>query len=148
MILDALEQSVRYASLHPRFAAAFEFLRTAQLAELSLGRHDIDGDRLFALISREPGRGRAGSKLEAHRRYIDIQYVIGGDDLIGWQPTATCHTLTMPYSDERDVALWSDEPACWLTVAPGQFVIFFPSDAHAPLATTGEARKAVLKVAV
>ncbi len=64
MILDDLEQAARYYDLHPGFRRAFEFLRRTDLATLAGGRHEIDGERVFALINRDPGRGRTapGSK--------------------------------------------------------------------------------------
>ena len=78
MITDILTNAERYTPLHPRFAAAFEFLRRPDLDTLSTGRHVIDGDELFVLIQRSSGRTREEAKLESHRRYIDIQYVIAG----------------------------------------------------------------------
>jgi biofilm protein TabA len=148
MILDDLPEADRYAALHPGFAAAFEFLRHAPLMELEPGRHEIDGPRLFVMINHDLGRGRDKACIEAYRKYIDIQYVISGHEEIGWKPTATCRTVDMPYSAERDVMLFADRPETWVAVEPRSFVIFYPQDAHAPLAGTGETRKAVVKVAV
>lgn len=148
MILDDLQNADRYVALHPAFAAAFAYLRSTDLAKLSPGRHEIEGDRLFVIAGEDPGRGRTGARLEAHRRYIDIQYVISGDEEMGWRALADCHSLTDPYSETRDIEFYSDAPASWFAVPPGMFVVFFPNDVHAPLAGSGTLRKAVVKVAV
>jgi len=88
MILDTLINSARYAGMHPGFARAFAFLAATDLAALPPGRHEIDGDRIYVSIDHKDGRGEDGARLEAHRRYIDIQYTIDGNELIGWMPLA------------------------------------------------------------
>lgn len=148
MVIDYLENADRYARLHPAFAGGFSFLRRADMAQLPDGRHPIDGDRLFAIVAHDEGRGREQSLLEAHRRYIDIQFVIGGEDCIGWLPIADCARVSSPYDSASDLEFFFDRPATWLAVPPGAFAIFYPEDAHAPLATRGPIHKAVLKVAV
>jgi len=148
MIQDRLENAERYYGLHPGFRVAFEFLKTQNLRELPLGRQEIDGTRLFVLVARDPGRGRAGAKLEAHRKYIDIQYVIAGDEVIGVQPTVECKAIAEPYNPARDIIFFADKVEKWISLPPGTFIVFFPEDAHAPLAGDGEVHKAVVKVAV
>ncbi len=148
MIVDRLEHSNRYCDMHPAFAQAFAFLKRSDLAELSADRHDIDGDRLFCSISKGPGRPRTEANLEAHRKYIDIQYVIAGPEEFGWKPTADCHVVHTPYDAEKDIGFFKDQPDSWNKVPAGSFVIFFPQDAHAPLVSDGEIHKVVLKIAV
>jgi YhcH/YjgK/YiaL family protein len=148
MILDRLENADLYAKLHPAFAKAFAFLRSDKVTSLEPGRHELDGDRLFVLLATTPGRGHAGAKLEAHRKYIDIQYVVRGTDEIGWRPTKQCLEVESAYNDERDVAFWHDAPESWSTLVAGSFVILYPHDAHAPLGGAGDVSKAVIKVAV
>jgi len=148
MIIDRLEKAERYCDMHPGFAKAFAFLRRSDLAELPAERHEIDGDRLFCMISKGPGRPRAEAKLEAHHKYIDIQYVIAGTEEMGWKPTADCRVVDVPYDGDKDIEFFKDEPDSWNDVPPGSFVIFFPQDAHAPLVGDGEIHKVVLKIAV
>jgi YhcH/YjgK/YiaL family protein len=148
MILDYLDNWERYVALHPGFPAAFEFLKRRDLADLSAGRHPLDGERLYALVVQEDGRGRDKAKLEIHRRYIDIQLTVTGTDDIGWKPAAHCSSYDQEYDDEKDVAFFSDEPEVWVTTSPGRFGIFFPEDAHAPLGGTGPIHKIVVKAAV
>ena len=148
MILEHLDSAERYAPLHPGFPAAFEFLRRKDLADLSAGRHPIDGERLYALVVQQDGRDREKARLEIHRRYIDIQFIVKGTDDIGWKPAVQCASYDQEYSDEKDVAFFTDVPEVWVITLPGTFGIFFPEDAHAPLGGTGPIHKVVVKVAV
>ncbi len=148
MIIDTLANADRYAALHPLFAAAFAYLRRADLASLPVGRHTIDGDALFLLVQKSPGRPREEAKLESHRKYIDIQFVIAGSDEMGWRPTAECRLVRSAYSAEKDIGFFDDPAATWVTAPAGSYCIFFPEDAHAPLVSEGEIHKVVVKVAI
>jgi YhcH/YjgK/YiaL family protein len=148
MILDTLDHAMRYAPLHPRFPAAFEYLRSARLQDLAPGKHALDGDLLFVLLSHDPGRGREAARLESHRKYIDIQYVHQGNDLFGWKPVESCREIEMPYDPQRDLAFYRDTPDLWTPLPQGTFAIFYPEDAHAPLAGEGALVKAVVKIAI
>jgi biofilm protein TabA len=148
MILDALSAAGRYLALNPRLAAGFAFLAKSDLANLPVGRHEIDGPQVFALVSHDTGRGQAGARLEAHQKYLDIQVALSGQERIGWLPLADCRQVAEAYSAERDIGFFADRPTIWLPLEPGQFAIFFPADAHAPLAGEGAVHKVVIKVAL
>ncbi len=148
MILDQLNNGMRYAATHPRFAEAFHFLQHANWEQVIDGKIEIDGDQLFILVATTMGRGRPDSPLEFHQRYIDIQFVIEGADEIGWRPLSKCEPDYGRFSTERDIGFTPETPSVWLPVHAGQFAIFFPDDAHAPLAGKGRQRKAVVKVNV
>ena len=146
MILDTLQHAARYESLHPAFARAFAFLTTTDLAALTAGRHDIDGDRMFVIIDHKDGRGNDGARLEAHRRYIDIQYTMAGLEEIGWMALSQCREPAGAFDEDRDIVFFDDRSMTWLAVGPGQFAIFFPHDAHAPLGGRGLLKKAIVKI--
>ena len=148
MILDRLANAELYAALHPRFAAAFDFLRRSDLGQLADGKYELDGTRLYVLLATAPGRGHDGAKLESHQKYIDIQYVVRGVDDMGLKPVADCRDVELPYDASRDVALYRDRPISWVTVPAGSFTIFFPDDGHAPLGAADETVKAVVKVQI
>ena len=148
MILDLLENASRYQSLHPGFKAAFDFLHTADFEQLSDGRHEIDGDRVFVVIARGQGRGRAGAKLEAHRRYIDIQFAVEGTDEVGWKPTVQCDQPESDFDESNDVILYRDPSVLWTPLSGTAFAIYYPEDAHAPMAGEGTLRKAVAKILI
>lgn len=148
MIVDRLENAGRYVDQHRGFRAAFEFLKKTDIRDLADGRYDIDGMRVYALVSRVKGHGVGEAKLEAHRKYIDIQYIVAGNEVIGFRPTAECSEIATPYDAEKDIVFFADKSQTWLTVPPGSFAIFYPEDAHAPLCGEGEVQKVVVKIAV
>jgi len=148
MILDSLPQADRYFALHPLFVRAFEFLRGTDLKSLAPGKHTVEGERIFAIVEACAGRTRAEAKLECHRRYIDIQLVLEGVDEMGWKPVAECVDPATDYDVARDIRFFNDAPSSWIATPPGSFCLFFPDDAHAPLVSTGQIRKVVVKIAV
>jgi biofilm protein TabA len=148
MIFSTLSQAERYAALHPLFPRVFDYIRNTNLHTLAPGQHPINGDDLFAIVEHMPGHTRAEAKLEAHRRYIDIQLVLDGIDEMGWKPLADCHNPIGDYSAEMDIRFFHDEPASWIATPPYAFCIFFPEDAHAPLVGTGNICKVVFKIPV
>ena len=148
MILSALSQTSRYAALHPLFQQAFDYMRDTDLNALAPGRYPIVGDELFAIVEQAPGKTKEMAKLEAHRKYIDIQLVLDGDERMGWKPLADCLNPVSEYSEEKDIRFFHDAPASWIAVPPDHFCIFFPEDAHAPLVGEGQIRKVIFKVAV
>ena len=148
MVLDRIVRAAQYAQLHPAFARAFEYLRTIDLAALTPGRHEVDGDEIYLSVDHVDGRGRDGARLEAHRQHIDIQLTLAGIEQIGWRPLAACEQPDGPFDPGRDIGFYRDRPETWLVVPPGTFAIFFPEDAHAPLAGNGAVRKAIVKIRV
>ena len=148
MILSALSQSDRYAPLHPLFARAFDYIRNTDLFALAPGRYHIAGDDLIAIVERVQAKTKEVARLEAHRKYIDIQLVLEGDETMGWKPLADCLNPVSEHSMEKDIRFFHDAPASWVAVPPDHFCIFFPEDAHAPLVGNGTIRKVIFKVAV
>jgi len=147
MILDLLENARRYCSLHEGFAKAFEFLSRADLKELPLGRHEIDGDHMYAMVAREPGRRAEDALLETHEKYIDIQFILAGTDTMGWKPRSRCIQPTRGYDETADIEFFADKPDTFLAVESGAFAIFFPEDAHMPLISPQPTHKVVVKIA-
>jgi biofilm protein TabA len=148
MILDRLENAARYTALHPGLAAAFAALADPATHTLPAGKHPLDGERLALVVDQKAGRGQAGARLEAHRRYIDVQFAVAGTDLMGWKTTRHCRDLTTPYDATRDIEFYGDVPDAWFALPVGTFAIFFPEDAHAPLAGDGDLHKLIVKIAV
>ena len=97
MILDVLENAAFHVERNKGFAEAFKFLQRPDLKDLPAGKYPIDGDRVYAMIAIEPGRGKEGALLEAHRNYIDIQLVLEGVDEMGWRPLKKLHSKSGEY---------------------------------------------------
>jgi len=86
MIIDSLENSSRYECLHPRFKAALEFLKRPDIEATPIGRLELDGALLFALTQEYETKPIHDGKLEAHKKYIDIQFIVSGEEFIGYAP--------------------------------------------------------------
>ena len=148
MIHDTLTNADRYASLHPLFPRAIDFMRSKKLHALEPGIHDIINKQMFAIVEHVSARLREAAKLECHRRYIDIQLVLEGRDEMGWKALKDCHAPTADFNTEKDIQFFSDRIDTWVATHASEFCIFFPQDAHAPLVGTGKIRKMVIKIAV
>ena len=148
MILDVLENAHRYLALNKGFAKAVEFLLRPDLNELPVDKYKIDGERVYAMVSKGPGRKKEDALLETHENYIDIQFVLEGTDDMGWKPRSSCKKPCGQYDQKNDVQFFADEPAAMLSTDSGAFAIFFPEDAHMPLISSGQLHKVVVKVAV
>ncbi len=145
MILDTLANCEKYFGAHRGFAKAFGFLREADLAHLEPGKYEIDGGDVFAMVQEPALKPVSAAKLEFHRKYIDIQYIVTGQERMGYSPLCA---LGHPgeYDASRDLGFASDAPQSMLEVRPGMFAVFFPEDAHAPCLGEGTVRKVVVKV--
>ena len=150
MIVDRLGNRSVDAHVPPRVRQALEYLRTTDMAAVALGRHDIDGNRLFALVHEYTTKPPDQCVWEAHRRYIDVQFLASGDERMGYAPLSQIRERE-PYDSGRDVAFF--EPGTeFITIRAGMFAIFGPEDVHSPshhpAGSPAQVRKVVIKAAV
>jgi len=136
-----------YFKNRDRWNRAFSFLKNSDLANLELARHDLDGDHLYAMVSVYQPRNPVDAKFEAHRKYIDLQYVASGSELIGIAPLASRDSILQPYDATKDVELLSVKRGMTARATPASFFIFFPEDAHMP-GLKGESNAPVRKIVV
>jgi biofilm protein TabA len=148
MLIISIDQLQKHRHLHPGLEKAGSFLAGVDLQSLTDGRYEIDGDELFAIVNTCAGKGRHGARLEAHRNYIDVQHCLSGKDIIGFWPLAQCTTAAAAYDEAGDVIFFEDPVRQWISIEGSACAIFFPDDAHAPLAGVGPCKKIVLKVRV
>lgn len=127
MVLDKLSQWKTYESLSPYFKAAFEFLEGART--LANGRYELGGG-MYANVSDTTTRDPATYSFEAHKRFIDIQYIIGGKAVMGWAHTADLKP-NMEYDEKNDYVLLDGEGNNCI-VKDDDFYILWPDDAHKP----------------
>lgn len=148
MVIGHLDEATRYETLHPAFPRIFAELRRLVGEDLPLGRIEIDGDRAFINHVEATLVDQATQPLEAHRQYLDIHLVVEGGERFGWTPLAELGEPTRPYSAEDDYMLWHTPSASYVDLKPGQFVIVWPEDPHAPIIGSGRVRKLLAKVRV
>lgn len=135
MIYDRLTNYSLYTTLHPRFRQALEFLLQTDLENLSPGRFDLDGDALYVLVQEYAPKPLSDGKWEAHRRYVDIQYMLSGCERIDFG--LIDHMQLGEYNPDKDFQAL-DGQGQTLLLEEGSFVFFFPQDAHMPGLSIGQ----------
>ena len=149
MIIDKIENSHLYAGLNERIKKAFDYIHNTDLKNIQPGRYEIDGENIFALISEYKTKSKEEGKIEAHKIYLDVQYVIEGEELMGYAPLGDQNILE-PYKEENDIVFLKGEKS-FITVSSGMFAIFFPEDVHMPGINTekiSDVKKLVIKVRI
>lgn len=151
MILDRLENWALYFDQDSRVGRAMQWLSRRFDESSPDGRIDIDGEDIFALVQGYATLDPSECRFESHRRYLDIQYVYGGGEVMGWKPISALDVVE-DYDADKDVAFFAVPPHfTTLEVYPGQFALFYPNDGHMPrLKLSGEenVKKVVVKVRV
>ncbi len=150
MIIDNLQNSSQYIKSHSGFSKSFDFLKKAVEEKLPVGRYEIDGDNVFAFIQEYTSKEE--SSFEAHKNYIDIQFIVEGTEVIYAEDISKLK-VSEQYSPEKDIMFLDDyEKASRLILEKGEYGIFFPWDAHKPGlcydGNPGYVKKIVVKVKV
>lgn len=148
MIVSNLQNSGRIESLHPQFKPLFDYVKTHDLLHAELGRIDIDGDDLFIMNINPECVPLDKQVLEVHRIYIDVHILLEGTERIGWKAIEDVKQEIKPYDKEGDCALYADPSTTWVDLLPGQFMIVYPEDPHAPVVGAGNIRKLIAKVKI
>ncbi len=148
MIVADLDHAEQQVSLTPALKKAIDFLRRPDIDRLTDGRVEIDGEKVFAMVQQYETVLTDVPKFEYHKKYIDVQYVLSGEEVIGWAPS-TQMTITEKYDAHKD--------ACFGTVPKGQttpvylqarrLAVLFPEDGHAPRLASG-APSHVIKIVI
>ncbi|MHB8207981.1 NanQ anomerase/TabA/YiaL family protein [Mucilaginibacter sp.] len=147
--VDAQEFYKQYQSNKAVWDKVFQFLKSHNLDTLSAGKYPIDGDNAYASITYGPSKTLDEAKWESHRKYIDLQYVIKGEEKIEVAPVSSA-TVVTPYNEARDAANYTGDGMYYIAM-PGTFYLFFPQDAHRPnIKVDGfdEVKKLVIKIKV
>ncbi|HCU56448.1 MAG TPA: YhcH/YjgK/YiaL family protein [Clostridiales bacterium] len=146
MIKDKVTYSALYEGVNPGFPAAFAFLKEALSEKKEIGRYELGGG-VFALVQSYDTKPEEACKIEAHKKYIDIQCVLKGKELFGVADLST-QTLYEDKFEEKDVAFYHGAVDL-LTLTDGDFIVVFPEDAHRPQQGDGShVEKVVVKVPV
>ena len=146
MIVSNLQNSQRIEGFHPMFGLLFSYVKTHDLLHADLGRIEIDGERLFINNVNPECVASDEQVLELHHDYIDVHILLEGAETIGWKALEDLQNEVKAYSKEEECALYSDRPTTYVNLLPGQFVIVYPVDPHAPVIGHGKIRKLIAKV--
>ena len=149
MILDQLDHAALYAGVNDRLATAFQYLAAHDFTQIEPGRYELDGERVYAMVQQYDTKPSNQGKWEAHRQYIDVQYVAAGTERMGYAPLESLSAG--PYHEDGDYLLLEGE-GIFLPMPAGTFVVLAPQDAHMPgvasVSGPSPVRKVVVKVQV
>jgi YhcH/YjgK/YiaL family protein len=138
-----------YTSISPRLAKGLKYIQETDFSAMIAGKYELDGENLFAIVSEYETKALKDCALEAHRQYIDIQYILSGTEIIGVN-TLRNQIPSKAYDAKDDYALYADDSS-HLKMDPGKFAIFFPEDIHMPgvqLDSPQKIRKVIVKVKI
>ncbi|HEY4788764.1 MAG TPA: YhcH/YjgK/YiaL family protein [Bacteroidales bacterium] len=147
MIADLLENADLYAHMDDRMAVALKYLQSTDLSKLEIGKHIIEDNEVYAMVSEYNSKNPEDAKWEAHQKYADIQCIISGEEKMGFAPLNAMQ-VKEAYNAEKDIIILKGT-GDYVTAKPGTFIVFFPQDAHQPcVAIKGNVpvRKVVVKV--
>jgi len=136
---------------NPYYLAALEYVKTHDLKSLSVGRHEIDGDKLWLNIFDAVQKPLSQARFEVHDAYIDLQIPLSKAESFGVKPRAACTKPSGEMDPVNDIMFFDDEVKAsdLVTVQPGEMIVFEPDTAHAPnLGDGGNEIKAVFKIKV
>lgn len=132
--------------------AALAYLRHTDFREMAPGRYPIDGDKMIAIVQTPLTQPWETGMPEFHQRYIDIQYLLEGEEVIGFLPANPTLECAKDQLIERDIAFVHPQAnETRLVLTPGMFAIFFPGELHKPCRVLNESmpiKKVVIKIAV
>ena len=144
MVTDSLENLEKYTSLHPKFQKVFSYLRQLDFNSLEVGRLNVDND-FFINVDCVEMRPIEEAYPEIHHEYLDIQIPINATEQMAFANSSELFTLKESRL-ENDIEFFCEIPKSILRVKPGEFVIFFPKEFHAPIIGKGSIKKIVVKV--
>lgn len=147
MIIDKLENQKIYFQSSGRFEKGFSFLCNTDLVNLTEGRHDIEGDDLFALVSTYNTKLPEEKDPESHKIYADIQYIVSGEEKIGYALYEN-QPVFKEYIEEKDIMFYKDYSG-FINLYSGMFAVFYPQDIHMPgimISEPVEVKKIIIKV--
>lgn len=134
MFFESLEQAKSHYQDNQAFTKAFDVIRVYAERTFETGRWEIDGENMY-LVAAEYTTATLtiSSQMEAHRKYIDIMYVVDGEENIYCKPTGKLHHITSAFNQEKDFLLADvDGDAVPNALRKGQVAVLLPEDAHCP----------------
>lgn len=148
MIIDSIQNFKIYSVLNNHFLTAFKCLYENDYSVMPAGRYETDDDKVYILVQDYVGKPKEKGCWEAHKRYIDIHYIVEGEEYVGYSHIQN-HNI-IQYIDEKDKYV-TEGDGDYIKLKRCNFVIFYPQDAHMTGISTGEPqqiKKVVIKVQV
>ena len=149
MIKDNIKNAKEYYYLGENFQKGFEYLENTDILSLENGKYEIEGEYIFVSVQDYQTKSVEEGKIEAHRKYADIQFIAKGTEKMGVGDIENFKPATF-YDDAKDI-IFLEGDAEFIEVKSGDFLVFMPQDAHMPcIENNGVSyvKKAVVKVKI
>jgi biofilm protein TabA len=150
MVFDKLKNYKLYTGLSTPIAKALSLAAETDFEKIADGKYQLDSDGLYYIVQRYKTAPLL-DKIEAHRKYIDIQLIAKGNERIGYADRDGL-TQAVEYSDEKDIEFFlAPKDITFLNMSQGSFAIFWPHDAHMPgrqINKSEEVLKIVFKIRI
>jgi len=148
MILDHINNINLYTNIDSNLALGLKYIQETDFTKLEKGNYTIKGKEIFAILQSYNSKPESECRLEAHEKYVDIQYIIRGEEYIGVSPLNNQSILEdLP---DNDVTFYKGVGEK-IKVSENHFAVFFQTDVHAPciqIEKSKEVLKVVIKVAL
>lgn len=131
MIADTLKNAGIYYNVHRNFQKGFEFIADYLRNPKPVGRYEIDGEDVFALVQAYETVAETEKKWESHEKYIDIQCITEGAEIMGWGSKVDFEPCT-EFDAQKDIVFYHNSEGTDIKVSANSFAVFFPEDVHKP----------------
>ena len=148
MFADRIENLKLYIPYNEKIKVVCDYLAKTDIHALEVGKYDI-GEGVRVVVNAFTPKTREAARWETHKKYIDLQYLIDGEEFIGVAPLSTMKK-DVEARTEGDIYFYEGETVK-LPIGGGRFMVLFPEDAHAPCIAAGGSKpvhKVVIKIAV
>ena len=112
MIMDKIENASLYSGLNRRIEIALNYIQHTDFKNIEVGRHDIDSDLVYAMLFEYDTKTESESFLEAHQKYIDVQYMVEGEEIVGYTALDN-QKAVKPYNASDDYLLFKEKRCCY-----------------------------------
>lgn len=132
------------SNLPERVERAIKYILSLDTENLKCGKYEVD-DEFFYLVSEYETKPSQDCRFEAHKSYVDIQYIAKGEEYIAVTASAFLSEAE-PYNPQNDIVFFSEpKMAKSLLLREGSYEVFYPKDAHKPSIAVDSPKK-VLKI--
>ena len=133
MIFDKIENISDYFEELPLLKKVEDFVVDFKNGKLADGTYEIDGKRVFAMVQSYRTRQQTHEMMfEAHKKYIDLQYIVNGIEKIRWARLDSVDLVEEKYSTGGDIVFYEGDAMFDFTLTKGTFLLLYPEDAHLP----------------
>lgn len=153
MIFDQIKHASRYYETNNNIKIALEFIKKNALGDKLIdGKYELIPGEVTAFVLTKETVKQSEAKMEIHKKYMDIHYLINGCEVCGIAPIMDNPEGVIPYDEQSDNGFFECENSFQVKADEGEFYAVWPMEPHRPLCNAYEesmpVRKIICKVKV